>query len=118
MGFFVWYETPEQAWGNMINDWATRVRMAIAGLLLSYVPRIEAWMKQNAPWTDRTGNLRQSLYADMNAINEHLFLLYWDYGLDYGRFLEFGHQGVWGITYAALDHFYPMIVADLQRILS
>lgn len=115
---FVWYETPEQAWGKMMNDWMTQVRQAIAGLLLSYVPRIEAWMKQNATWTDRTPAARPALYANMEALSEEVFTLWWDHGVEYGKYLEFAMQSRFAIIYPALDHFYPLILADLQRILS
>jgi len=59
---------------------------ALYQLALSFAPKIETFMKQSAPWTDRTGNLRASLYAEVERLVNEI-AIYIDYGLDYGRYL-------------------------------
>jgi hypothetical protein len=113
-----WYTTPQQAWPKYFTNWANNARKAIAALLLSYAPRIESWMKENAIWEDQTGNARQSLYASMETVSEQVFMLYWGHGMSYGVFLEMSNQGRFGILSPALDYFYPQIVADIQRLFS
>jgi hypothetical protein len=115
MSKFMWDIDPQTAWGNLWDDYVARVIGAIHALMDSYAPRIEAWMKENAPWTDRTGNLRQSLYAFVEQHRDELVLAF-DYGLEYGVYLEYGNFGAYGIIGRALDHFWPSFVADLQRL--
>jgi hypothetical protein len=40
-----------------------QVRRGILAAAHATAPRAEAWMKANAPWTDRTGNARNGLRA-------------------------------------------------------
>lgn len=113
-----WDVPPEQALGVVYDEYRNRIRMVVEQLLRSYQPRIEAWMKENASWTDRTANARQSLYADVQRLGQDTFDLIMDHGMDYGRFLEFSNAGRYAIIAPAVDVFAPQIFDDLQSILS
>lgn len=127
---FKWEVPPEKAFAELYDEYARQIYRAIQRLAKRYAPEIEAWMKANAVWTDRTGNLRQSLYADVEtALTE--IVLFFDYGLEYGVYLEharreFGavsalgleleQQGQYAIIAPALDHFAPKFWADVQAL--
>lgn len=112
-----WSQTPEQMMAQTMKDAERRIHDAVQALFERYAVEIEAWLKLNAPWTDRTGNLRQSLHAWVEDMTTKL-VLSWDYGLDYGRYLEFSNEGRFAVIAPALDVFWPLIVADLQKILT
>lgn len=112
---FKWEKRPEDAFAELYDDYAKRIYRAIAELAKSYVPQIEAWMVANKVWVDRTGNLKQSLFADVElALTE--IVLFFDYGLDYGVYLEFRNQAQYGIIAPALDYFAPKFWADVQAL--
>lgn len=113
----VWDKDPEKMFSDGFDDWYKRVEEAVYQLALRYAAEIEAWMKANARWQDQTGNLRQSLFADVERFIEQIVIAF-DYGLDYGFWLEFANQGFYAIITPALDQFGPRWVADLQRLLS
>jgi hypothetical protein len=111
-----WDVPPDQVFPEFFNQELARVEQAIFQLCQRYVVEIETWMKANAKWQDRTGNLRQSLYAQVEQFTREIVLSF-DYGLEYGFWLEFANQGRYAIIAPALDEFAPKIIADIQRLL-
>jgi hypothetical protein len=114
---FQWTVTPTQAFVPMTQAYIARIHLGLYRLAQSYAPRIEAWMKANAPWQDITGNLRQALFSDVIEIVNSAVIVILSHGLDYGVFLEMSRGGIWGIIGPALDHFIPLIWQDVQRML-
>lgn len=111
-----WDKTPEEAVQATAVALQKRVKKVVRAILLRYAVEIDAWMKTNAPWTDQTGNLRQSLHAWVEELGD-LISLSFDYGLNYGKYLEFSNEGRFAIIAPALDYFWPKIVADIQAAL-
>lgn len=114
---FVWIIEPEVAFPELLDWYADVVYQGLVALAHRYAAEIEAWMKANAPWTDRTGNLRRSLYAEVLELAQEIVLGF-DYGLDYGVYLEFSNQGRFAVIAPALDHFGPRIWADVQALVA
>lgn len=112
---FQWEIPPEQAFLQLYDDYARRIYRAIAQLARSFAPRIEAWMKENRVWTDRTGNARQGLFADVE-LALHRIVLFMDHGVSYGEFLELKHQGQYAIIGPALDYWAPRFWAAVQQL--
>jgi hypothetical protein len=114
----VWDVEPEQAFGELADEYISAIHSAIRQIIQRYVPEVEAWLKANARWTDRTGNARQTLFADMEELTNQFVELILSHGVDYGVFLELSHGGSWAIVGPALDYFAPKIWADVQALLS
>lgn len=112
---FEWDESPEDAFVPLYDQAVANAQLAVRDLLLSYAPRIEAWLKQNAGWTDRTSNARQGLYAQVEEFANGASLIA-DHSMWYGWFLETQHAGRFSIISPAIDHFFPQIVEDLRRL--
>jgi hypothetical protein len=112
---FEWIADPEKVFPVMMNQYIVDIRAAIAAVLLRYEPEIETWLKTNAGWTDQTGNLRQSMWAEFQQVALDLQIAF-DYDLDYGVFLELANSGAYAVTGPALDYFAPRIWADIQRL--
>ena len=114
---FQWTVTPSQAWLPGTAAYIARIHLGVYRLAQSYTPRIEAWMKANAVWTDRTGNARQTLWSDVFDLADQAVGIILAHGVDYGQYLEMSNSGRFSILSPALDHFVPLIWQDVQRIL-
>lgn len=113
---FRWDRRPDQVFPAGAENYAQRARVALRALAAYYAPQIETWLKANAPWTDRTGNARQSLYAEVLDLTNAMAIQF-DHGVSYGIYLEFANTGRYAIIGPALDHWTPIIGAAVQRLL-
>lgn len=115
MAGFKWTVRPEKAFADLYDDYAKRIIIGIERLARAYTAEIERYMKQSATWQDRTGNLRASLYSDVErALTE--IVLFFDYGLDYGYWLEYSGQGKYAIIAPTLDVFGARFWNDVKRL--
>lgn len=110
-----WDQRPESVFPLGFEEYTRAVEEALRQLVESYRPRIEAWMKANAPWTDRTGNARQGLHTEVEALTNGI-ALYLMHSMDYGVFLEWANQGTFAILTPALDVFGPQIWEDVKAL--
>lgn len=75
---------------------------------------IRAWMRENAPWTDRTGEARAGLDTEViHVIARAVFIVLY-HRVSYGIYLEFARAARYRILAPALDYFVPRIIAQLQ----
>lgn len=112
---FKWEVTPEEAFTALYDDYTRRIYQAIQALANRYAPEIEAWLKQNKQWVDRTGNATQGLYAEVEATLTEIVIAF-DHSVEYGIWLELKHQGQYAIIAPALDYFAPKFWADVQAL--
>jgi hypothetical protein len=115
MAGLVWEVNPEYAIVAIFDEWYAQALYAMNRILQFYAPQIEAWMKQNAAWTDRTGNLRQSLFAVMKREIDMMSIEI-GYGMIYGDYVMAVGQGQYDIISNAMDYFRPKIFADVKAI--
>lgn len=120
---YTWIVPPDHAWGRMTDAYMVRVFRAIATVMQRRQVDIELWMKENAWWTDRTGNARQGLACDLivEALRIVLLLVigrHPDGGyLSYGKYLELAHGGKYAIVAPAVDYWGPIILSDVRALL-
>lgn len=81
-----------------------------------YAPLVEAYAKQNAPWTDRSGNARQGLAGLIEDLSETSVALYLKHGMNYGIWLELKNQGRYAIILPTLEAHYAAINGTLQQV--
>lgn len=116
---FEWERPPEQAFGEMADAYAAAVHQNVVRLAERYTDKIETWMKQNAPWTDRTGQTRAALYSDVLDMTNEAVVLILGHGEEKpGIFLELANAGRYSVVFPALDHFLPLIWRDIQAMLN
>lgn len=72
---------------------------------------IEAHMRANAPWRDRTGNARRLLQAEVLDVTGRAALILLTHGVPYGIYLEARGYAIIGPT---LDLYGPRIMQELQ----
>ena len=127
MAGFVWQSPPSRAFPALAEAYVTRVRAGARAIAQRYKPEIENWMRDNARWTDRTANARQSLHAEVDDLTDSLLELVIAHGMEYGWYLEginpegmtpMENAGRYNVIDPAIDVFAPRIWADIQRMLS
>jgi hypothetical protein len=112
----VWENPPPKAFARLVVDSEAYFMSVAYQLAQFYAPQIEAWMKENAPWTDRTGNARQGLYTAVEKTEKQVVLIL-SHGVLYGIFLEWANAGSYSIIPATLDTWFPRLLADLKRVI-
>ncbi len=93
-----------------------RVYEAIRRLAEYFAPVIETYAKDNAPWTDRTGNARQGLQGLTEDISESIVAIVLKHGVDYGIWLELMAGGRYSIIGPALEAHYGEVLRILKEV--
>ena len=114
---FEWIASPQDEFAAMVDAYVRAIQAGAYAVCKKRQPEIENWMKENAPWTDRTGNARQALNVDVTQELANI-IIQLQHGVEYGFWLEVKNQGKWGILAPAIDHWVPILLADLQRMLA
>jgi len=115
---FRWERPPEQALSELTEAYVAAIERGVFKIAQGYAPEIENWMKENAPWQDRTTNARQSLYTEVHQVVESMVELILSHGMDYGVYLELNNAGRYAIIDPAIDHFAPILWSEVVRMLS
>ena len=81
-----------------------------------WAPVLEAYAKENRPWTDRTGNARQGLRGD-SSTNEtgDGVTVELKGGVHYQIYLEVSNAGKYAIILPTLEAHYNQMIADLKE---
>lgn len=78
-------------------------------------PRIEAYAKQNAPWTDRTGQARAGLGTNVYAQGTEVIIeLY--HSVDYGYWLEVIQSGRFAIIMPTLEALSGEVMGSMGAV--
>ena len=115
---FQWKVSPEKAFPELADAYISAIHRGVRAIAQRRAPEIENWMKDHAPWTDRTGNARQTLWTEVTDVTNQMVTIMLSHGVFYGEFLELCNAGRFSIVSPALDHFAPIIWGDVQRMLS
>lgn len=83
----------------------------------SFANEVEAYMKEEAPWEDRTGDARNTLSATRYEHGDVQGLLL-AYGVEYGVFLEFKFGGRDAIIIPTLEVMGPEMMHRTQGLLN
>jgi len=79
-------------------------------------PQVEAYMKNNAPWTDRTGNARNGLAAHAYQEGDEIGILLY-HQVSYGIWLEIAHSGKYAIIQPTVDVMGPRVMQQYSNLL-
>lgn len=114
---FSWQVPPTRAFPTLTDAYVAEIRNGIRQIADRYASEIEAHMKAEAIWIDRTGNARQSLSAEVEQATQDMVEIVLAHGVEYGIFLELAHGGAYAIIAPTIDVFGPRIWADVQAML-
>jgi hypothetical protein len=126
-----WHGSDERVARN-IRDYGGEVKWAVKQVGLAIAPMLEAYAKQNADWTDRTANARQSLagyvhdkppqdfggleYPTPDEIAKDIVMVYLSHGVEYGIYLETKYAGKYAVIWDSIEALIPTIRNMLQGI--
>jgi len=79
-------------------------------------PKVQDYMRQNAPWTDRTGNARQGLFARPRR-SEGLNAIVFYHTMPYGIWLEVANGGNFAIISPTLNHEGHRVMSELRGLM-
>ncbi|MCC6454201.1 MAG: hypothetical protein IT328_04610 [Caldilineaceae bacterium] len=123
---FTWTDPPSALFPAGMEVYVTKIHVGVKAIAEKWAPEIENWMRANAPWTDRTANARQSLWSDVNEVVGVMVEIIMAHGVEYGTYLEgwdprhsrwMQNAGTWAVVEPALDHFAPLIWADVVAMM-
>jgi hypothetical protein len=95
-----------------------RVYDAINAVADYFAPVLENYAKDNAPWTDQTGDARQTLRGFSQQLARDIVAIYLAHGMDYGIFLELKNQAAYAIILPTLEAHYGEVTRMLREIFS
>lgn len=99
-----------------LDEYGRRVNEALHQLALYFAPIVETEAKQNAPWTDRTGNARQGLHGFVEDLSASIVAIVLSHGVYYGVFLELKNQGRYAVIMPTLERHYQPVKDALDGI--
>jgi len=112
----VWRQPPEVITEGLTR-YEERLLAAVGALARYFEPLLENDAKAHAPWTDRTGNARQSLFAVTDEDKrQNLVTLFLSHGVEYGKWLELCNAGQYAIIMETLEIWYPDIMSALEDL--
>jgi len=88
---------------------AVTMAARIAYVMQQGAEEIEAYGKNNAPWTDRTGAARDGLVADVSLEGSDVVITF-AHSVDYGLWLELIQDGTFAIIMPTLEALGPEIL--------
>lgn len=117
---FTWEVDPTVAFSDLADRYTKTIFLSGTRAAKRRAAEATAWMKANHPWTNRTGAAERGLHVDVMESPGVLVELVFshDDNLDYPVWLEIANGGRFAIIAPAIDHFGPIFMADLQRIVN
>lgn len=96
---------------------AAKSEKAITTLCQAGALDMEAYMKTNRPWTDRTGQARQRLTGRVEHPEKTTWEIVLSHGVDYGIYLEFAHEKKYAIIYPTIQMKSPEMMSSFQGLI-
>jgi len=98
-----------------MDAWHMRMRAATIALAQNWAGRMEAYMKRNAPWTDRTGNARNGLWGAAGIEGHDVFIRI-GHTVEYGKWLELARDGKYAILGPTRNRFQAQIHKSFEEL--
>ena len=109
------WEGAEQFSQNF-DVYGQRVHFAVRQVALHWQAVFEKEAKEDATWTDRTANARQTLHAFIEELSDETVRLYLSHGMPYGIWLEVRFAGRYAIIWPTIERHLEDIRVMLQGI--
>lgn len=98
-----------------LDVFARKIHEAMLGVATYFAPVLETDAKNNASWTDRTGNARQGLNGFAEDVSATVVEIYLAHKMDYGVWLELKKR--YAIILPTIESHYNAIFNMLERVL-
>ena len=101
-----------------LDKMSVKLGAAILMYSATKASEIQAKMKINRPWTDRTGMAKALLNAKVSQPNDNTIRITLSHGVNYGIWLELAHEKNYAIIAPTIREEGPRIVEDLNNLMS
>ena len=105
-----------------LNKNLDKMSIKLGAVILMYAAtkasELQAKMKINRPWTDRTGMAKALLNAKVSQPNKNKVRITLVHGVDYGIWLELANGKNYAIIAPTIREEGPRIVEDLNNLMS
>lgn len=100
-----------------LRSFDSRVNRAIAAAMKFHATRARAYARTNAPWTDRTSNARNGLFAKAQSSGgSHRIIV--GHTVPYGVWLEVRWSGRYAIIRPTIDQEGPQVMQTVSQLYS
>lgn len=100
-----------------ITQYETRFKSALRLLCDVSARKMEEWAKQNAPWTDRTGNARQGLKGQAYWGDRETMVIVVSHSVDYGLWLELAMNRNYAVLEDAIEEKRSELFRAIERLM-
>lgn len=99
-----------------MEEMGAKLESALWATMQYWSPRVQSFARANAPWTDRTGNARQGLFAKpTRSARRHRITVF--HSVPYGIWLEVAHSGTYQIIMPTVQNMGPQVMRSVQQII-
>lgn len=99
-----------------VQKFSQRLDNGVAGVMEYWDSRMEAYMKTNARWTDRTGNARSGLRAQAGHDKGKAHWVDLWHSVPYGIWLEVRWAGRYAIVIPTIVEYGPKVMGTLNKL--
>lgn len=107
---------------SKLNKNLDKMAVKMGALILLYAntkaAQLEAKMKLNRPWTDRTGLAKATLSSSVSQPDANTVRITLAHGVSYGMWLELAHEKNYAIVAPTVREEGPKVVSDLDSLMS
>ena len=111
----VW-SVPPTALNPAIAAYGNKIEAAVVMIADTMAAQMEAYAKENAPWTDRTAHARKGLRGLVDDSARDVVMLYLTGMMSYQIFLETRSAGKYAIILPTMEAHYSELVQMLKAI--
>lgn len=100
---------------DKLNQFGPRMKRAMVTAAKTIEPRALQYMRDNAPWTDQTGNARAGLAATTEVTTNNI-TIYLYHQVPYGPYLETRWSGRYQIINPTIEVMAPQLMALVAEL--
>lgn len=104
--------------GQNMEKFSQKLGAAVLMYANTKAVQLEASMKRNRPWTDRTGMAKATLRTVVTQPDQNTIRITLAHGVSYGIWLELAHEKKYAIVNPTLEKEAPNVVDGLQDLMS
>lgn len=112
------FDFPSSVLAKNMGMMPSKVSAMIQMYATTKASQLEAKMKMNRPWTDRTGMAKTTLNASVSKPSDSKVRITLAHGVDYGIWLELAHNKNYAIIAPTIQQEGPKMLSELNGMLS
>lgn len=112
------FDYDQSKFSNNMDKFSSKLGAAVLMYANTKATQLEASMKRNRPWTDRTGMAKALLRTVVTQPDQNTIRITLAHGVSYGIWLELAHGKRYAIVNPTLEKEAPNVVDGLKDLMS